>query len=104
MLDSAVRTYSPFFEALIVIFLRHGLKGSPIEIGSRRKKRSGNNQTSEVEEILAAHRTLSTPFFNMTLLNMIYVSPYYRLMIAQILHVGHGLQVSGICQSNASKV
>jgi hypothetical protein len=103
-LDSAVRTYSPFFEALVAIFLRHDLKGSPIEIGSRRKRRSGSNQTSEVEEFLAAHRTLSTPFFYMRLLNMIDVSPYYRPMIAQILHAGHGLQVSGICQSDASKV
>jgi hypothetical protein len=48
--------------------------------------------------------TLSTPFFYMKLLNMIYISPYYQPMIAPILHVGDGLQVWGIRRSDASKV
>ncbi len=45
----------------------------------------------------------SKHFVYTKLLNMIYISPYYQPMIAQILHAGDGLYVSGVCQSDASK-
>ncbi len=34
---------------------------------------------------------------------MIYISPYYQPMIAQILHAGDGLHLSGVCQSDDQK-
>ncbi len=57
-----VRTYSPFFEAAQkrrsqLFFCDTASKvgaNSPIEIGTGRKRRSGSNQTSEVEEFLGS--------------------------------------------------
>ncbi len=35
--------------------------------------------------------------------HMIYISPNYQPMIAQILHAGDGLHLSGVCQSDDQK-